>query len=211
MREWQQPALRRSPRRDAILLAVAAHDNGWAETDAAPVLDPASGSILDFVAIPVVMRQEVWPRAVSRLGSVPYAAALVAQHAVHVYGRFRADPAWGPFFTTMEQMRDAELRHAAPATLDDLLADYQFVRTGDLISLAFCNDWRDPQHDGFGRTVRFDGSRVTVSPDPFDGRRLDIQITGRRLETTVFPSAAAAKDALDRAPVVTIAAEVTGA
>ena len=211
MRAWREPALRASRRRDAILLAVASHDNGWAETDAAPILEPSSGRILDFVAIPAPMRQEVWPRAVGRLASVPYAAALVAQHAVHVYGRFRDDPDWRAFFATMNGMRDEQLRRAAPAAMDALLADYQFVRVGDLISLAFCNDWRDPQQDGFGRTIHFDGSRVTVSPDPFDGRTVEVQITGRLLESNVFTSAAAARDALDGAALKTIAAVVTGA
>ena len=211
MREWREPALRASRRRDAILLAVASHDNGWAETDAAPILESSSGRVLDFVAIPAAMRQEVWPRAVGRLASVPYAAALVAQHAVHVYGRFRDDPDWIAFFATMEAMRDEQLRRAAPATMGELLADYRFVRVGDLISLAFCNDWRDPQQDGFGRTIRFDGARVTVSPDPFEGRSIEMQITGRLLESNVFTSAAAARDALDGAPLKTIAAAVTGA
>ena len=209
MREWQEPALRQSIRRDTILLAVAGHDNGWADTDAAPVLD-ASGRVLDFVALPAAMRQEVWPRGVDRLARVPYAAALVAQHAVHVYGRFRGDPAWTAFFAGMERARDEELRHAAPATIDDLLADYQFVRTGDLMSLAFCNNWRDPQQDGFGRTIHYDGSRMTVSPDPFEGRTLEIQITGRYLESIMFPTAAAAKEALDGAPLKTIGAVVAG-
>ena len=211
MRAWREPALAASPRRDAILLAVASHDNGWIETDASPVLDPASGRVLDFVALPASRRQEVWPRGVSRLATVPYAAALVAQHAVHVYSRFRADPEWTAFFGAMEQMRDDHLRRAAPATLDELLADYQFVRAGDLISLAFCNDWREPQQDGFGRTIRFDGARVTVSPDPFAGGEIEAQITGRLLETTTFASAGAARAALDEAPPRTIAAVVAGA
>lgn len=170
MREWQEPALAGSPRRDAILLAVADHDNGWAETDAAPVLD-STGHILDFVAIPAARRQEVWPRGVARLGAVPYAAALVAQHAIHVYSRFRGDAAWTAFFGGME---------------------------------------REPQEDGFGRTVRFDGERVMVHPDPFAGRALDIQVTGRELGDTAFDSQEAARAAIDAAPLRTITATVTG-
>ena len=179
MCEWEEPALACSPRRDAILLATAEHDNGWRETDAAPIVDPASGRVLDFVALPASMRQEIWPRGVARLASVPYAAALVAQHALHVYSRFRDDPEWTPFFAEMTSARDAHLQAAAPACLDDLLADYQFVRAGDLVSLAFCNAWEEPQPDGFGRTVTFDGAGVTIDPDPFNGRRIDVEIAGR--------------------------------
>ena len=41
------------PRRDAILHAIAEHDNGWAEEDAAPTVNPATGHVVDFVSVPV--------------------------------------------------------------------------------------------------------------------------------------------------------------
>src|SRR5688572_20362072 len=70
-------ALAPHPRRASILLAVAEHDNGWAEPDAEPIIGP-SGDVADFIAAPIVVRQGVWPRAVVRLASEPWAAALVA-------------------------------------------------------------------------------------------------------------------------------------
>ena len=75
--------LARHPRRDAILLAVREHDNGWAEPDAEPIIGP-SGDVADFIAAPIAVRQGVWPRAVARLAGDPWAAALVAQHAITV-------------------------------------------------------------------------------------------------------------------------------
>ena len=79
--------LRASPRRASILRAIREHDNGWTEEDAAPTIDPATGRIADFVNIPLHVRHGVWPRGVARLADDPWAAALVAQHAITVYGR----------------------------------------------------------------------------------------------------------------------------
>ena len=92
----------------------------------------------------------------------PWAAALVAQHAITVYDRFRSDSEWASFFAEMETARDAMLR-ASGLPLDDLLDDYAFVRLADLISLTFCTGWTDEQR--FGEwTVNGVGARVVVTP-----------------------------------------------
>ena len=63
-------------RRDVILETIAEHDNGWAEEDAAPSVNPETGRIYDFVNAPLNVRHRVWPRAVARLEEDPWAAAL---------------------------------------------------------------------------------------------------------------------------------------
>ncbi len=88
-------------RRASILLAAAEHDNGWIEEDAAPAVD-ADGRVVDFVTAPLSVRHGVWPRAIARLAGDPWAAALVAQHAITVYDRFRVEPEWSTFFAEME-------------------------------------------------------------------------------------------------------------
>jgi hypothetical protein len=122
-------ALRAHPRHASILHAIGEHDNGWAEADAAPTTDPDTGQPLDFVNAPPEARQEVWPRGVARLARDPWAAALVATHAVTIYDRYRIDAAWAPFFAHMEALRD-EMLSASGGSLDDLIADYPFVRLG---------------------------------------------------------------------------------
>src|SRR4051794_21674184 len=122
IRAWQREAMVES-RRDDILLAVGEHDNGWQEEDAAPLVDPDSGLVLDFIGAPDAVRQRVWPRGISRLAASPYAAALVAQHAVTVYERYRSTPAWSAFFEEMETRRQQALDQAAPLSLDDLRQD----------------------------------------------------------------------------------------
>jgi hypothetical protein len=172
-------------RRDAILHAIAEHDNGWTEEDAEPTVDAATGDVADFIRVPVRVRQRIWPRGVARLAE-SWPAALVAHHAVTVYDRFRQDSEWTSFFTEMGAARDARVRQSG-LTHDDLLADYPFVRLGDLVSLAFCTASTDEQRFG-PWTVKLAGSRVTVTPSSFAGSTVDFEIVAREIPTGPFRS-----------------------
>jgi len=210
MTVWQDGGLSASPRRDLVLLATRAHDDGWIEEDRHPSVDPTTGAVLDFKALPDAARQGVWPRAVKRLASTPYAAALVAEHAIEVYASLRSRDGWGPFFDTMEQLRDAYLAAAAPYTLDELKSDYWFLRMADLLSLAFCNDWTEPMQFGAYR-FQVEGRSLTVSPDPFGGREIPVHVTGRRVPGERYDSGHEVARALASAPVVAITGVVRGA
>jgi hypothetical protein len=197
------------PRRDAILHAIAEHDNGWAEEDVSPRVDYATGHVIDFVAAPAEVRQRVWPRAIARLAQDSWAAALVAQHAITVYDRFRSDGEWTPFFTEMEDLRGAMLR-ASGLPLDELLGDYVFVRLADLISLTFCTGWTDVQR--FDQwTVRLSGSRVVVSPDGFDGAEIPIEIDARDIRNQPLQSDQELREALSEADTTVLRGMVTTA
>src|SRR4051812_26402566 len=85
MAAWQDGGLPGHPRRDAILAATAAHDDGWIQEDAEPTVG-ADGRPVDFITADLAVKQRVWRRVVETLGGEqPYAAALVAQHALTVY------------------------------------------------------------------------------------------------------------------------------
>ena len=194
-------ALREHPRAASILRAIHEHDNGWAEPDASPVIDAVTGRPLDFVHAPVHVRQGVWPRGISRLTDDPWSAALVAQHAVTVYDRYRADPDWRDFFPAMESRRDALLR-ASGGEIHDLLADYRFVRLGDLISLVFCAGWTEPQHFDAWTITRAD-DEVLVVPSPFAGAAIPIDVPAKRLPHATYRSHDQFRQALSTAaPIV---------
>ena len=203
MRQWEADGLQQSPRRADILAAVDLHDNGWHEVDSSPAVDPSTGDLLDFVTVPHDVRTGVWPRGVGRLSDRPYTAALVANHAVFVYDRYRADAQWQPFFAEMTDLRDRHLA-ASGASLDDLHHDYRCLRLGDLLSLTFCNAWPEPQADAFGYRIRFDGTRLTVSPDPFGGHEIPLEITARTLPKRRYESAEDAAREWDAAPLVDV-------
>jgi len=200
--------LQSRPRRGAILRAIAEHDNGWAEEDATPTVDPATGSVADFITVALSARHAVWPRGIARLADDSWAAALVAQHALTVYDRFRGDSAWRSFFAGMEGARDLSLR-ASGRPFDDLAADYPFLRLGDLISLAFCTGSTDAQRFG-GWTVQLSGARVAVTPDPFGGATIPVAISARMIHQHSFDSDADLHDALTHASSTILRGEVAG-
>jgi Protein of unknown function (DUF3891) len=195
-------------RRDDILHAIGEHDNGWQEEDAAPSVNAATGEIYDFVSAPVDLRQGVWPRAVTRLNNVPWAAALVAQHAITVYDRFRSDAQWRRFFTNMESLRDAMVSGTG-TPLAELMGDYKFVRLGDLISLVFCTGWTD-EHSFGGWNVRRSGTRVLVAPDLFGGAVTPVEITAKEIRNQPYRSNAELRAAVRDAKTVTLRGEVAG-
>jgi hypothetical protein len=208
MRAWQLGALPDHPRREEILTATDHHDNGWHEEDATLHLND-SGDPLDFVAVPSYVKQRIWPRAADRWAArSPYVAALIAQHALTVYGTLAQDPAWSSFFRLMTRTRD-ELIARSGIGPQDLASDYPFVRTGDQLSLIFCNGWTAPL-TGIGYKAILSGITLQITPDPFAGVRVPIEVTARSLPATRYGSAADLRAALEAAPTVRLAGEAVG-
>jgi hypothetical protein len=207
MERWAP--LHHAERRASILLAVEEHDNGWREPDAEPLVSP-EGRVFDFINTPVEVRQSVWPRGVGRLAEDDtWAAALVAQHALTVYDRYRSDPAWDHFFVHMAATRDA-LVAASRHSDTQLRHDYAFVRIGDLISLIFCNEWDEEQ--SFDRwKFRREADRVIVTPDPFAGREIPLAVNARELPNGSYTSNEQLHEALRGAPWVTVTGRCVGA
>jgi Protein of unknown function (DUF3891) len=203
MANWRTRGLPDDLNRASICRAVGAHDVGWREVDLAPLVDPANGQILDFVTAPVEVRQSVWPRAVERLADDPFAAALVAEHAIQIYSRFHQDAAWIAFFQTMAALRDEQARRAS-VSIETLRAAYFFVRAGDLISLTFCTGWLDPQTID-GHEIKLIGPNdVGIRPDPFDGVTVPFEISARALPNRRFASADEAAQMFHEAPIITL-------
>ncbi len=195
MEHWA--SLHTSARRREILTAIEHHDRGWAEPDAELTVDPESGTIHDFMTVPAAVRQSVWPRSVERLAAAPWAAALVAHHALTVYDRFRHDAEWHGFFPAMTALRHQHLTRAG-GELKTLVRDYVYVRMGDLISLAYCTRATTPQSLGPWH-IRLDGARLHVTPSPFV---LDVTfaVQAREIADVPYPTDAALRAAVAAAP-----------
>jgi len=93
------------------------------------------GSLADFTEVPDAVKRDTSSRGIAPLASDPYAAALAAQHRLHVYRRYAGNPEWAVFFAEMTATRDSYLCAARVESLDELLRDYRLVRAGDLASL----------------------------------------------------------------------------
>ena len=165
--------LARRPRRHSILHALEAHDDGWVEDDAAPTVSP-DGKVIDFVSAPVGDRQANSLRGLGLVAEDAWAAALIAQHRLTVYDRFRPDPEWMLFFAEVQEALDGFLR-ASGGSAEELVVDYPFLRIGDLLSLAFCTG--RPEEHRFGKwAVRLCGTRAMVTPDVFDGAEIPMEV-----------------------------------
>ena len=203
--EWCVP-LSDHPRRAAVLRAIAEHDNGWQEEDAAPEPDPATGSVVDFIHIAVPVRQRVWPRSVARLENDPWAAALVAHHAITVYDRYRPEAEWDHFFLTMEALRE-EMLVRAEVPRDHLDADYVYLRLADLISLSFCTG--SPAEQRIGEwSVQWMDPTVLVSPDPFGGREIQMEVSATRLRLDHSRSSRELRDQIQHGETVVLSGTV---
>jgi hypothetical protein len=172
--------------RQTILFATREHDNGWIEVDAAPMVDPDTGRPYDFIAGPAYLKHELWPRGIARVAKVnPRAAALVAQHAITVYGYREHEPEWRTFFGPVTAMRDdllGQLGVLDGPGREAFAEDYRCVRLGDSFSLQFCNGWTEPQQT-LGYTAELRGSTLLVSPDPFAGASVPLRVMARRIPT----------------------------
>jgi hypothetical protein len=177
-----EPALR-TRMRDVVLLATREHDNGWAEVDAEPDIDPG-GRPRDFMSGPAPVRRELWTRGVTRVATMdPHAGALVAQHALTVYAYRQGDPDWKPFFATLFTLRNDLLERlglstGTPREAFDL--EYRCVFLGDALSLQWCNGWPGPE-EALEYRATLDGDTLVVSPDPFGGATVPFRVPGRRI------------------------------
>ena len=208
MRAWSSSHFPESPRKASILNAVEQHDCGWAVADEALVVDETTGQLLDFTEVSDAVKRDTSSQGLGPLASDPYAAALCAQHRLHVYRRYAGNPEWRAFFDEMTSARDSYLRAAGGNSLDELLRDYWFVRAGDLASLAFCNNWVDTPDDGCGYSFHMAGTSLTIVPDPLDGRTVEIAIEARVIDNQHFASPADARRVVTSASHVTLEGQV---
>jgi len=210
MLTWQLDHFAESPRRASILRATEQHDDGWAEVDEALVVDEASGRLLDFIELPDGLKREASSRGIEGLSSDPYAAALVAQHRLHVYRRYAEHAEWSAFFAEMTSARDSYLGVSEHGSLDDLVRDYRLVRAGDLASLTFCNNGTEVTAEECGYAMRLQGTTLFIAPDPFGGRTVEIEIDAREIGSQSFSSAAGARHVVASAPIVRLRGLVKG-
>ena len=207
---WMAGSLPSNPRRDLILAAARAHDDGWNDEDDMMRVD-GDGVPVDFITAPPAVKHRVWPRCLGRLDAgPPYVAALVAQHALTVYADHREKPEWQPFFEAMAARRAVFIERCDPATAAHIDADYRFVRMADILSLIFCKGWRQPfDHDG--RHIEVHADELTVTPDPFGGVRIPLRVAARSVPRRAYASDDDLRSTIGAASVVMLTGTALGA
>lgn len=141
---WRADGLPEHPRREELLFAVREHDNGWREADSAPRVDPETGRPHDFMTLPREARIELWLRGAGRYaGRRPWAALLVARHALALHGDRRGEEPWDEaLFEPLDELYGA-LLEGSGAGEEEVEADYRWLDLADALSLAACNRWTE--------------------------------------------------------------------
>ena len=106
----------------------------------------------------------------------------------------------------MEASRD-ELVRACGGRFEDLLDDYRFVRLGDLISLVFCTGLTEQQQFAEWTVAGF-GTSVIVTPDPFGGQSIPLEVTARALPAGRFGSDDELREKLSAATLISLRGDV---
>jgi hypothetical protein len=169
--------------RNAILLAIREHDNGWAEVDAEPEVEPATSRPRDFMSGSARVKYDLWLRGIARAAQMdPHAGALVAEHALTVYAYRRGDADWQTFFDAVTPIRDDLLKQLGMLTGDAREAferQYRCVQLADAFSLQFCGGWTDVSSLEYQAVMH--GNELLISPDPFGRATVPLQVLGRRI------------------------------
>jgi hypothetical protein len=167
---WRADGLPEVSWRKDLLRAVAEHDNGWWESDSAPMLEVESGWPCDFRSLPSREQQRLWKRGIERLlVQEPNVAYLVTLYARRLHESLLDDSTWRDFFDFLEECRSA-LEDRLSFLPEDLSAACEYLELADALSLAACcasgeqgTSWRDYE-------ILASRGHITMKPFPFAGR-----------------------------------------
>jgi hypothetical protein len=212
---WDVPPPVPAASRAAVLYAIEQHDNGWQEVDAAPMWNAATARPHDFIDTPAQVKRDVWPRGVRRVAeNSALAGALVAQHALTLLAQRRAEPSWTAFFSEIEEMQGGLLRRCETElgiTREGFERSYDRLYVGDVLSLVFCNPWKDP-FEAKGYLITLDGEGdLSVSPDPFNGARVSFEVAARAIPDRTYRSDEDLRAAFRDGRVVSLRGTAAGA
>jgi hypothetical protein len=212
-----------------LALAAAEHDNGWAEWEAAPTVNPATHRPYSFTDIPLEDHLAFYRRGVERvLQRDPHAGLLVNLHLQGFHNhRFGTAPdlpgrPLTPDQQTLLQRHLTELQEQQRQVAEFLQlpeatiwAQYKLLQIYDRLSLYLCMP--PPQEttlgpvpvDGLGEETALSLRPVSkgvveVSPWPFPGDRLAVSVPGRLVPDRDYGRDADFRAADESAEAVTV-------
>lgn len=219
-RHWGNRDFAKPAPHEVVMNAIAQHDNGWYEWEAAPEID-ANGAPLAFIPGPSYTEKlPIWQRGIDRAAAQhPYMGLLVSRHASLLYTgdlqRLEGDEerATRAFIAHQERWtekvrswlaQDAELHRAAKEAV--LMAHTRLLQFGDSSSLQVAMPWSQTRlfaHspvDFVGTyteiTMRWEGQQISYDPWPFGVDHFIVSLHGRLLDQATFPDNAAYRAAL---------------
>jgi len=133
--------------RDEVLVAIAAHDDGWAEWEQAPQLNVKDGRPLSFMELPVSDATAIWSRSIAVAEEIgPLAAWMVSGHFMRLlehseHAQFEPlTQSWLAEIRPRREVWFAKWQAIDPEARDVIVADeaLQWLWAFDEASLWFC-------------------------------------------------------------------------
>lgn len=150
---WQDDALHRPSFGRDLLLAIRHHDDGWAEWEQQPTVDPVTGKPRDFMEMETSVAVGIWTRSIERCRRMSSPAGLsVSRHFCYLAERAtesRSKPATE--LAALQQFLEEQqhLQDRLVAESDDTLSDadidtgFRWVQFFDRVSLWICSSRRE--------------------------------------------------------------------
>jgi hypothetical protein len=165
--------------RDEVLVAIAAHDDGWREWEQSPQLDPKHGRPLSFMELPVRDATAIWSKSIAVAEEIgPLAAWMVSGHFLRLlehseHARF--DPLTQSWLAEISPRREAwftRWQAIDPDVRDVIVAEeaLDWLWAFDEASLWFCC------HCPVGGEPRPDGGVPYVAGR---GTPIELELRGR--------------------------------
>lgn len=228
-RAWGNADFAHAQPSSVVDMAVAQHDNGWYEWEAAPKLRD-DGFPMDFVHDDdPVGKVELWRRGITRAAAQhPYAGVLISGHATRLYGVYPGRGLTGTAQQAIQTFVDDHARRVdalraawgdAPDT-DQWLAEPRLE--GNITLLQFCDvaslqvlmPWEQRRVfaacpvDFAGATTdivfEWRDNLITLDPWPYGVDDFHVHIHGRVLTQTRFEDEHAYHGALADAPIMSM-------
>ena len=218
---WGAPPFEPLVPRDELVATIFHHDDGWAEWERTPGVDPKHGRPLQFTEMPVTESLVIWQRsidAVRPLGDL--APWLVSGHFSALLRRSNAwqptrppeSPAAQAFLQRQDHDREVWLaawQHRDPPHNTNAVAErgLEWLQFFDALSLWLCcSERHEPQSFRVpsGSTLTFTPSssiKIRVDPWPWTGRELHVQTPARAIPVASY-SAEQLRSAVSNEPII---------
>ena len=232
-RYWGNGDFARPEPYSAVMLALSQHDNGWYEWEEHPRICD-DGTPMDFLQGPTAReKRTLWQRSVDRTyAQHPYSGLIVARHATLMYENNLATTPDNErtetqiFLHGLAALPDEARRRWQDDNLfipamqhDRLEANTYLLKFGDAASLQVCVPWgaegvlKHCPVDGEGEYADISMSvgedTISFDPWPYSVDEFQVNVHGRLLDQTRFPSESAYHAALRHAPIHRLTWRVT--
>ena len=191
------------PSRDLLIHAIRHHDDGWAEWERAPTVNPETGAPRDFLEMPIPGAAAIWTRSIDNCArQSPWCGLWVSRHFCHLaelareHREHRSDRVAATAFLTAQQELQHQWRRQIGVYAEPPLESigFEWLRWFDRFSLWLCCAERSlPEslplpESGVVHLTPCDATTIVLAPFPFRDATLRLTASAARLGRQRFDS-----------------------